>query len=572
MQAPFTHLLKKVLPIFFLLAAIFFLNSPLAYGQAAKSNIPSGEIKGPFSWTSNIYPGTERNYWIYVPQQYDPNKAACSMVVQDGLGRAKGWRLPQVLDSLIAAKTIPVVIGIFVDHGKVAPEGLGQHPRYNRSFEYDGLGDRYARFLLEELLPEVGKTYNLSTDPNDRSIAGASSGGICAFNAAWERPDAFSRVLSTIGTYVGLRGGDEFHSLVRKSEPKPIRVFLEDGNTDLNIYAGDWWMANQTMLRALTWAGYEVQHKWGTEGHNSNGARKIMGEALSWLWQDYPSRVDIHWDQYQGLKLMDAESKWKPLGQGAHQIAVNRDGEVFFTDKSQGRLYQLESSTSPRLVKAFSFRLGAMAFDRAGRLFLANLDRKQIVRLDQNGKLKKVLKKVEAADLLATEKGLYFTETNHKRIGFYAFADQSLQYFPIDKKPLGLSLSADQTFLKVTMEDDVLGHSFRLGQKGQLEFGQSYVHYHIPYGEMGPGAAGIAVDSDNQTYTATKMGIQVADQLGRINFIFTQAGNRTSQVAFGGPALDQLYTICDGQLLVRSLIVKGALPFLAPIQPPKPGL
>lgn len=572
MQAPFSDLLKKNTAIVFLAAILFFWNSALVYGQSTGANIPKGEIQGPFSWTSKIYPGTERNYWIYVPQQYDSNKAACSMVVQDGLGRAKGWRLPQVLDSLIAAKTIPVVIGIFVDHGKVAAVDSGQYPRFNRSFEYDGLGDRYARFLLEELLPEVGKTYNLSTDPNDRSIAGASSGGICAFNAAWERPDAFSRVLSTIGTYVGLRGGDEFHSLVRKSEPKPIRVFLEDGDTDLNIYAGDWWMANQTMLRALTWAGYEVKHKWGTEGHNSNGARKIMGEALSWLWQDYPSRVDVHWDQYQGLKLMDSKSKWESLRQEADQLAVNREGQLFFTDKSQRRLYQLESSTSSRLVKEFSFRVEAMAFDKAGRLFLSHFDRKQIVWLDQKGKLKKVLKKVEATDLLATTQGLYFAEPNKMRIGFYSFTDQSLQYFIVDKKPLGLSLSADQTFLKVTMADDVLGYSYKVGQTGQLEFGQSYVHYHVPYAEMGPGAVGITVDRDNQTYTATKMGIQVADQLGRINFIFTQVGNETTQVAFGGPNLDQLYAICDGQLFVRPLIAKGALPFLAPIQPPKPGL
>src|SRR5690606_18553085 len=152
--------------------------------------------------------------------------------------------------------------GIFIDHGKVPAEGADNYPRYNRSYEYDALGDRYARFLLEEILPEVKKSYNLSDKPDDRSIAGASSEAICAFNAAWERPDAFRRVLSTIGTYVGLRGGDEFATLVRKSEPKPLRVFLEDGNTDLNIYAGDWWVANQDMLSSLSWAGYEVEHIW----------------------------------------------------------------------------------------------------------------------------------------------------------------------------------------------------------------------------------------------------------------------------------------------------------------------
>ncbi|MEN3335811.1 MAG: gluconolactonase, partial [Blastocatellia bacterium] len=142
--------------------------------------------------------------------------------------------------------------------------------RFNRSYEYDGLGDHYARFLLEELLPEVearktgdGRPIRLSHNGNDRAIGGSSSGAICAFTAAWERPDAFSRVFSSIGTYVGLRGGDRYSTLIRKVEPKPIRIFLQDGSQDLNIYGGDWWMANQTMERALLFAGYEVQHVWG---------------------------------------------------------------------------------------------------------------------------------------------------------------------------------------------------------------------------------------------------------------------------------------------------------------------
>src|SRR5690606_23198593 len=144
---------------------------------------------------------------------------------------------------------------VFIEPGVVPAVTEGDQPRFNRSFEYDSMGDRYARFLLEEIVPEVKKKYNLSDDPNDRGIGGASSGAICAFNVAWERPDAFRRVLSTIGTYVGLRGANEFPVLVRKTEPKPIRVFLQDGNRDLNIYAGDWWVANQDMLSALQFAG-----------------------------------------------------------------------------------------------------------------------------------------------------------------------------------------------------------------------------------------------------------------------------------------------------------------------------
>jgi len=262
---------------------IALLVSVTAAGQVQTKG---GEIRGPLVWKSKIYPGTERDYWVYVPKQYDAVKPACVMVVQDGLSRATDWNLPTILDSLITAKQIPVVIGIFIDHGRVPSSGNYNYPRFNRSLEYDALGDRHARFLLEEILPEVGRSYNLSANPNDRSIAGASSGAICAFNVAWERPDQFRRVLSTIGTYVGLRGGDEFVTLVRKTEPKPLRVFLEDGNHDLNMYGGDWWVANQNMLSALTWSGYEVNHAWGEGGHNGKHGGSILPESLVWLWRN----------------------------------------------------------------------------------------------------------------------------------------------------------------------------------------------------------------------------------------------------------------------------------------------
>ena len=142
--------------------------------------VPQGEIKGPFPWRSKIFPGTVRDYWLYVPQQYDAAKPACVLVLQDGLGRAKDWNVPTSLDNLIHQGKVPVQIGIFISPGVVPAPHDGAQPRFNRSFEYDALGDRYARFLLEELLPEVQKSYNLSTDPNDRCIGGASSGAICA--------------------------------------------------------------------------------------------------------------------------------------------------------------------------------------------------------------------------------------------------------------------------------------------------------------------------------------------------------------------------------------------------------
>src|ERR1017187_1948380 len=170
---------------------------------------------------------------------------------------------------------MPVTIGVFIDPGVLNAASPAQQNRYNRSYEYDALGPRYARFLIEEILPEVGKQYKLSADPNDRAIGGASSGGIAAFTAAWERPDAFRRVLSFIGSYTNLRGGDIYPNLIRKAENRPLRVFLQDGSNDLNIYAGSWYLANQSMAWALEFAGYDVRFEVGSEAHNSKHGAAI---------------------------------------------------------------------------------------------------------------------------------------------------------------------------------------------------------------------------------------------------------------------------------------------------------
>ena len=267
---------------------------PLQPDSRPQPGVPVGElIKFEFAG-SKIFPGTTRTVTVYVPKQYDPAKPACVLVNQDGVQ----WNAPVVFDNLIAKGDIPVVIGVFVTPGVVPAATADSQNRYNRSLEYDGVGDAYARFLLDELLPEVekkittdGRPIHLSHSGNDRAIAGQSSGGVAAFTAAWEHPEAFSRVFSAIGTYVGLRGGNNYPTLIRKYEPKPLRVFLQDGSNDLNIYGGDWWMANQEMERALIFAGYEVNHAWGTGGHSGQQAAALAPDVMRWLWKDWPQPV-----------------------------------------------------------------------------------------------------------------------------------------------------------------------------------------------------------------------------------------------------------------------------------------
>ena len=253
-----------------------------------KEGVPQGKVTKE-TWTSKIFPGTVRDYWVYVPAQYEESKPTALMVFQDGgsyVSETGQFRTTIVFDNLIAAGDMPPTIGIFLNPGSVPASGEGARARPNRSFEYDTLSDQYARFLLEEILPEVGKKYNLSKDPEQRAIGGISSGGICAWTVAWERPNEFRKVLSHVGSFTNIRGGHVYHALIRKTERKPIRVFLQDGTGDLDNLHGNWPLANQEMAAALNFAGYDHQFVLGDGGHNGKHGGAILPESLRWLWKD----------------------------------------------------------------------------------------------------------------------------------------------------------------------------------------------------------------------------------------------------------------------------------------------
>jgi enterochelin esterase family protein len=258
--------------------------------------VPKGTVTKQ-SWSSHIFPGTVRDYWVYVPAQYDGQGPACVMVFQDGKGYqdANGsFRAPIVFDNLIHKKEMPVTIGIFINPGTFPAKDVKQ-VRSNRSFEYDTLSDQYARFLEKEILPEVGREYKLRQDAAGRAICGISSGGICAFTVAWERPDLFSKVLSHVGSFTNIRGGDVYPGKIRKTPRKPIRVFLQDGSGDLDNEHGNWPLANQQMALALKYAGYEYQFVYGDGGHNGKQGGAILPDSLRWLWHD-PETV-LLWPQ-----------------------------------------------------------------------------------------------------------------------------------------------------------------------------------------------------------------------------------------------------------------------------------
>lgn len=255
-----------------------------------KDGVPKGTVTT-YLWESKIYPGTKRNYYVYVPAQYTSDKPAALMVFQDGHAYLKedgDFRTTIVYDNLIYRKELPITICLFVDPGypssQPAPDNFFRSS--NRSFEYDDLSDQYASFIITELVPELKKKYNISDDPKMHGIGGLSSGAICAFTAAWTHPEFFHKVLSHIGSYTDIRGGHVYPTLIRKSSNKNIRIFLQDGNKDLSNIYGDWWLANLQMESAFKFKGYDYKFVSSNGSHNGRHAGSILPESLRWLWNE----------------------------------------------------------------------------------------------------------------------------------------------------------------------------------------------------------------------------------------------------------------------------------------------
>jgi len=273
-----------------------------------QEGVPKGEIRGPFTLPSNVYPGTQRTYWVYVPAQYDPKVPASLMVFQDGHAfkeETGDVRAQNVMDNLIYRREIPVMIGVFINPGRTPEQtepsrtaGWGDGFT-NRGVEYNALDDKYARVITEELLPALERDYNISKDPEQRGIGGSSSGAIAAFTVAWERPNAFRKVLSNVGSFTNIRGGHNYPDRVLKSRKKSIRVFLCGGRNDnRGIRNGvydekwDWFLQNVRMMKALTQKGYDVNYAWGINAHGQKFGGAILPEMMRWLWRDQPVSTD----------------------------------------------------------------------------------------------------------------------------------------------------------------------------------------------------------------------------------------------------------------------------------------
>lgn len=553
---------------------------PLTADSRPQPGVPKGEVLHFTLEKSWIFPGTFRDYWVYVPAQYTPEKPACVYVNQDGIG----WNAPVVFDNLIAKGEMPVTIGVFVNHGRVrALDEKTALDRFNRSLEYDGLGGQYARFLLEELLPDVekkttsnGRAIRLSHSGNDRAIGGASSGAVCAFTAAWERPQEFSRVFSAIGTYVGLRGADVYPTLLRKYEPKPIRVFLQDGSADQNIYGGDWWMANQMMERALTFSGYEVQHAWGDGGHNGEQGTAVFPDAMRWLWKGWPAPVknSATGNTFLNALLIPGEG-WRvesllhaPLG------AAENARRITNTTPPDPLKSLRENLKSTKVGGRQGLRVRRSATGPDGRVY--RLEKDQVTSTNRDGVKTILARRLLGNDLIVASNGdCYVVASDPKK-------PKSGEVWVIrdGKKRLvnsglpgaaAVTLSPDQSLLYVADGKSQWVYSYQIQPSGSLRERQKYYWLHRPE-EGSVEATGMCVDRDGRLYVATALGVQVCDQAGRVNCILPIPIGSDSVIYFDGKDKDILHVRNDWYYHQRKLKTRGVFAWEPPVKPAPPRL
>jgi len=551
-----------------------FMGTDYPEPEDAKPNpdVPHGDVLTFDFEQSMIFPGATREVTVYVPRQYGGVEPACVWVTQDGMMPPA---LPTVLDNLIAKGDVPVMIGLGVTPGNIPACAGGEAPplRRNRSFEYDSLTDDYVRFLTGEIFPAVerlttpdGRALRLSRDAKDCGISGVSSGGICAFNAAWERPESFSRVFSLVGSFEAMRNGDRFASLIRKTEPKAIRVFLQAAEHDINWVHGDWWTANQRIGRALAWAGYEHRFASGDSGHDAgNRGPNLLPDALRYLWKGWPAPVGMAraGNGFFRSSLIPGEP-WHPLAPGveaAPSLAVNAKGDVFFSDLSNGAISRigLDGTVIPFAQGAG----GQMAIGSDGRLYQADTSADQIVAYDVHGAKSVFAAGIRGDGIAALSQSRFYV--SEQRPGeresrlWLLQSDGSKQL--VDSGDLAsrtLAVNPSQTLLLIG-DGGSLIYACEICPDGALRHKQRWISPEIKTVPGGAGIGGI-IALDGITLAATYLGVQVADDGGLVTAILPGPGQGAETIAFGGPDLAFMVVVSGRRLYWRKGNLRGSPP------------
>lgn len=508
-----------------------------------KDDVPRGSVEKMPPWeSSKIFPNTTRDWAIYVPQQYQKEKPAALMIFQDGEGMRsmKGrWRIPVVFDNLIARGEMPPTIAVFINPGHDMSKTRRGNRSSNRSYEYDSLGDRYVRFLIEEIIPEVEKRYNISEDPEMRAIGGSSSGAICAFTAAWERPDAFRKVYSSVGSFTNLRGGNVYPALVRKTEPKPLRVYMADTSGDVDNRFGSWPWSNQRMASSLSYMGYDTRFDWA-EGyaHNADYGSSRFPDAMKWLWrkEQHEPVLDTSGDLGGDLTLLNLlirSEPWEVVADNlgfADGLCSDHAGNLYFSDMKAPAVYRVSANDGTR-SEIVRESVSGLEFGSDGLLYGCQGAKNRVISINiKTGEVKTVATEVKPNDLAVTDDGFIFiTETGAKQVtriniktGEVTAVDTGIN------KPNGIALSNDGGTLAVSDYGGDRTWLFRVNPNGTLDAkmpnmpmrlpidykGEFNFNEPPPYQRTGRGD-GMAVDKKGRYYVTSALGVQVFDPTGR---------------------------------------------------------
>lgn len=550
-----------------------------------KEGVPQGKVEEMTPCESKVFEGTTRKWAIYVPAQYQKEQPAALMIFQDGEGmrNVKGrWRVPVVFDNLIARGDMPPTIAVFINPGHDKSKPMKDNKASNRSFEYDGLGDRYARFLLEEIIPEVKKQYNISDDPEMRAIGGSSSGAICAFTVAWERTDAFRKVYSSVGSFTNLRGGNVYPSLVRKTEPKPIRVYMADTSGDIDNAFGSWPWSNQLMASALKYMGYDVRFDWA-EGyaHNADFGGAHFPDAMKWLWrkEKHQPVLDTKGDlggDLTLLKLLIPDQSWELVAEDlgfADALCTDAEGNLYFCDMKAPAIYRISAMDGTRTEIAKE-SVSGLEFGPDGLLYACQGSQKRIISIDlKSGEIKAVASNVAPNDLAVTSDGfLFFTETGAQQVtrinlksGEVSAADVGIS------RPNGIAVSNDGGTLSVSDYGGEFTWTFRINADGSLDAKMPTMPMRLaidPKGEFRFNEAppyvtaskgdGMSVDSIGRWYVTSSLGVQIFDPTGRPCGVLptVDPAQPLTTCILAGADFNTLYVANGTKVFKRKLTVK----------------
>jgi gluconolactonase len=561
------------------------LAGPLTEDSKLHVGVPHGEMLRGIIADSAIYPGTENAFKVYVPAQYDPARAACVLVHLDGIGEND----PAVLDNLISKGEVPVIIEVGIASGTVwRAKGTAAY-RWNRSYEFDSTNGNFPRFILDEVLPRVetlktrdGRPIRLSHKANDRAATGGSTGGIGSFTLAWERPDAFSRVYSVIGTFVSMRGGNDYPALIRKTEPKPIRIFLEDGSQDAwNPLFGTWFMANENMEAALAFSGYDVQHAWGVHGHNGGPGAVILPDVLRWLWRGWPAPVEAGQSMNDMLRAVLLEGHgWErvPGSYGSVEaLACDPQGRITFSDRVHHEIDRIGDDGGLTVLVSAAPDLGGEAYGPDGTLFATVPVAGEVVAFDAQGKSRKIAEGILGGRIIATASGDWVVVEP----GVHADDGGKLWLLRSDggrsvldsglRDAAGIAYSPDRSLFFAAERGSARVNSYVVPADGSLTDRESFYWLHPSDAAEGPGNGDLAPDLLGSLYVATPLGIQICDRNGRVRAILwlPQPSGPVRGLCWGGIGFDVLFAT-DGQSLYRRRMKVAGFPqWSAPVVLPK---